>query len=184
MNQQTLNQKLALLKAELFKNKTEFCRDCFKISQFKEQQNPPNVFRDRIEGDSVEFFFVFEKPNNNDLYRHYAPIHIHDQREIFNNQTRTNLLRILNISKNKDNGDDPLSLKSIHITNAVKCDKCSETGQSGRLEVRCNQVRNCLKKFFYRPRKSTPKSTHFFGHLEIYTGDSPTSINSHLPVGV
>jgi len=36
----------------------------------------------------------------------------------------------------------------------------------------------------YRPRKSTPKSTHFFGHLEIYTGDSPTSINSHLPVGV
>jgi len=62
-------------------------------------------------------------------------------------------------------------------------------GNTYEMPMQFKLLAEVRRGFFYlfhyiRPRKSTPKSTHFFGHLEIYTGDSPTSINSHLPVGV
>ena len=167
-HQQPVNRRLATLRQKLCKSKTDFCQECFTRSSFWQCQNPPNVFRDHDAEVNSEFFFVFDKPNDNDPFRasNLIPITILDNRSEFSNPTRRNLITlfdILGIQRCSD-GIDPLCSKQVHITNAVKCDKCAATGQTGQIKIGSHQVQACLNRFFYEELSILqPRVILFFG---------------------
>ena len=147
--------------------KNDFCKDCFKDCNIL--QNPPNIIRVTGEESKTDFFFIFDKPNNNTDYKDspLLPITILDSRyEFESNPTRVNLIRLLEqLNVNGDNsGDDPLNVSKIHITNAVKCDKCSLTGDTGAIPLNPDQVKRCTDRFLFKELEILkPKYLVFFG---------------------
>jgi hypothetical protein len=166
MSIESKNVNLHNLKNELC-TKHSFCRECFINSKYKDEQNPPNVFRDVPDNSSVEFFFVFDKPNNNNKAEEsgLVPITILDCR-YENVQTRKNLIKIFGLLgiENDTGENDRLSSNRVYITNAVKCDKCPETGNTGRITLEEKQVMKCKEKFFFKELDILqPKTIILFG---------------------
>lgn len=143
---------LSKLRSQLWQGTNEFCRACFEGGQFAQAQNPPNVFRNRPYDTRPYLFFVFDKPNDNDRTRGKGldPIEILDNRDA-GNPTRVNTVNLVEILglTSKDAGD-PLCSPRIHITNAVKCDKCATTGQTGQIEIGHEQALCCQQRYFFK----------------------------------
>ena len=159
------NLMLSELKEELCASKEGFCRECFKESEYR--QNPPNVFRDMPADTHTEFFFVFDKPNTNEGpgVSDLVPITILDPRDE-KVRTRKNLVNLFEILSIDADGKDRLSSRRVHITNAVKCDKCAETGKTGRIRLKDKQVRTCLERFLFKELEILqPTTIVFFGTL-------------------
>ena len=150
------NKNLMKLRETLCIDDDHYCRACFQGGPHASEQNPPNVFRYQVADARPKFFLVFDKPNDNDRLKakglKWAPIEILDDR-CPENQTRKNLVKLLNIL-GMINGSNltpgVLSSPCFHITNAVKCDKCAETGFTGRVEINAAQAEHCKKSFFYQ----------------------------------
>src|SRR5437868_1307987 len=143
-----MSDELRVLREQLCKNASEFCRECFSSSRFANVQNPPNVFRIGRNG-APKMFFVFDKPNDNDSFRDsdLIPITIFDSRRVaaFRNPSEENLLTILRrVGIGHENG---LDSKLFYITNAVKCDKCAQTGATGGIRIRKVQKNTCVSLF-------------------------------------
>ena len=149
-----MNNELRSLQEQLCTDTKNFCRECFVGSAFASVQNPPNVFRAGRNA-HAKIFFIFDKPNNNDDFRrsHLVPITIGDPRQEFGAQpTYDNLRAILDgcgIGSAR-NEADPVDSELVHITNAVKCDKCATSGQTGGITIGKNQARNCVSRFLLR----------------------------------
>jgi len=162
-----MSDELAVLRDMLCRSKTEFCRVCFTSAPHGVEQNPPNVFRvDRKVRPS--FFFIFDKPNNNDMFRasDLVPITVFDARPAFGRQpSYDNLLRLLDLLGLRTRGQgDPLASGSVHVTNAVKCDKCALTGQAGRVTINPEQSENCVDRYLARELAILrPQALVFFG---------------------
>ncbi len=154
------------LRNQLCRSASEFCRVCFEGGLFAKDQNPPNVFRKRLDDSPPYFFFVFDKPNDNDRARGKGlePIEILDSRDP-SNPTRANTVKLVEIlGLANQAGGDPLSSPRIHITNAVKCDKCAATGQTGQIEIRHEQASRCQQQFFFKELEILqPKVLVLFG---------------------
>ncbi len=182
MQYSIINPELFDLRQNLCKGTTDFCRDCFKGSPFAQSQNPPNVFRDQEMNIHPNYFFVFDKPNNCDRYRHsdLVPITIFDPRAEFSgNPTRNNLVKLFKILKITGHSEiDPLWSKQVHITNAVKCDKCAKTGIAGPVKIGEYQVKTCCENFFYQELMILqPKVIVFFGtYPERYIASKRTKL--------
>ena len=210
-----MTDSLGELRGQLCRSTTSFCRVCFEGSAHRREQNPPNVFRiDRRRG--PQLFFIFDKPNDNDAFRtsDAVPITVFDPRPGFGPQpSYANLLRLLELVGfgKVAAGQDPLAAGFVHVTNAVKCDKCAETGKTGRVAINDRQVKTCVDRFLLKELAILrPKALVFFGtapqkHVCRYTtetwacteakvGDrsywmmrvphpSPTSYNTHGGVG-
>jgi hypothetical protein len=118
-----------------------------------------------------QLFFIFDKPNDNDAFRtsDAVPITIFGPGPGFGPQpSYKNLLRLLELVGfgKVAAGQDPLAAGSVHVTNAVKCDKCAETGKTGRIAINDRQVRTCVDRFllkefaFFVPRRSSSSARH------------------------
>ena len=167
MERRAMPNELKNLRDTLCRSKTEFCDVCFAGSPRSHEQNPPNVFRIG-RTNKPSFFFVFDKPNNNDDFRtsELVPISVFDPRPVFGRQpSYDNLLRLLELVGLQTQGqDDPLASGPIHVTNAVKCDKCSETGMTGRVPINMMQARACVDRYLIRELAILqPKAIVFFG---------------------
>jgi hypothetical protein len=207
--------ELSELRGELCRSTTDFCRVCFEGSTHRCKQNPPNVFR-IARRQSPHLFFIFDKPNDNDAFRtsDAVPISVFDPRPIFGPQpSYANLLRLLELVGLAAGtpGQDPLAVGRVHVTNAVKCDKCAVTGKTGRVEINERQVKACVDRFLLKELSILrPKALVFFGKApqkyvcgyttdpwmctEAVVGDrsywmmrvphpSPTSYNTHGGLG-
>ncbi len=151
-----LNEDLMQLREMLCVDDDHYCRACFLGGPHASAQNPPNVFRNQVQGVRPKFFFVFDKPNDNDRLKakglKWAPVEILDDRDQ-GNSTRYNLvklLRILGMIVDTNEAPRVLSSSDFHITNAVKCDKCAETGVTGGVTINLAQAERCKKSFFYQ----------------------------------
>ena len=159
---------LSLLRERLCKDAQDFCKECFAGSPYEAVQNPPNVFR---VGKNLQakIFFIFDKPNNNDGFRSsdLVPITICDPRPIFGPPaTHRNLLLLLDILglRSERASADPLDSEAVHVTNAVKCDKCAVTGQTGRVAIGETQARKCVSRFLSQELAIIrPSALIFFG---------------------
>ena len=115
--------------------------------------SPPNVFR--VAGrQSPDLFFMFEQPNNNDAFRtsDAVPISVFDPRPSGSQPSYRNLLRLLELVglAARTPGQDPFAAGLVHVTNAVKCDKCTATGKTGRVEINERQVKTCVDRFLLK----------------------------------
>jgi hypothetical protein len=210
-----MTDALAELRDQLCRSKTTFCRVCFEGSAYRREQNPPNVFRIDWRR-RPQLFFIFDKPNDNDAFRtsDAVPITIFGPGPGFGPQpSYKNLLRLLELVGfgKVAAGQDPLAAGFVHVTNAVKCDKCAETGKTGRIAINDRQVKTCVDRFLLKELAILrPKALVFFGTApqesvcgyttetwactEAKVGDrsywmmrvphpSPTSYNTHGGVG-
>jgi len=154
------------LRERLCQSKDSFCRACFEGGSFAGEQNPPNVFRNRTSQIQPHYFFVFDKPNDNNRARGKGlePIEVLDKRDP-RNSTRSNTARLVELLELTDKlDDDPLNSSRIHVTNAVKCDICAETGETGPIDIRPTQALRCRQLFFFRELQILkPKVLIFFG---------------------
>ncbi len=160
-----IREQIENLRDQLCRSESEFCRACFEGGKSAEAQNPPNVFRRRQDDSRPYFFFVFDKPNNNDPNRGSGlePIEILDDR-FGGNATRINTIKLLQILGFAGESQDLLYSKKIHITNAVKCDKCAATGQTGQIEIGREQASRCHQQFFFKELEILqPKVLVLFG---------------------
>ena len=159
--------ELSELRGELCRSTTDFCHVCFEGSIHRCEQNPPNVFR--VAGrQSPDLFFIFEKPNNNDAFRtsDAVPISVFDPRPSGSQPSYRNLLRLLELVglAARKPGQDPFAAGLVHVTNAVKCDKCAVTGKTGRVEINERQVKTCVDRFLLKELWILrPKALVFFG---------------------
>ena len=161
--------ELSELRGELCRSTTDFCHVCFEGSIHRCEQNPPNVFR--VAGRrSPDLFFIFEKPNNNDAFRSSdaVPILAFDPRPLLGlrQPSYVNLLRLLELVglAAPTPGQDPFATGGVHVTNAVKCDKCAETGKTGRVAINARQVKTCVDRFLLKELTILrPKALVFFG---------------------
>ena len=210
-----MTDALGELRDQLCRSATSFCRVCFEGSAYRREQNPPNVFRiDRRR--RPQLFFIFDKPNDNDAFRtsDAVPITIFGPGPDFGRQpSYANLLRLWKLLGFGEvaAGRDPLASELVHVTNAVKCDKCAETGKTGRVAINDRQVKTCVDRFLLKELAILrPKALVFFGTkpqryvcghttepwacTEAKVGDrsywmmrvphtSPTSYNTHGGVG-
>jgi len=146
-----MREKLSTLRNDLCRSGSKFCQACFEGGQFADVQNPPNVFRNRPHDSKPYLFFVFDKPNNNDPNRGQGlePIEILDDR-FEGNPTRINTIKLIQILGLADGDKAPLCAKKIHITNAVKCDKCAASGKTGQIEIGREQVSRCHQQYFFK----------------------------------
>lgn len=159
--------KLSELRDELCRSTTDFCHVCFKGSA-RRKQNPPNVFR-TTGSQRPDFFFVFEKPHDNDLFRtsDAVPISVFDPRPLGVRQpSYENLRRVLGLvglaAPTPD--EDPFAAGRVYVTNAVKCDKCAETGKPGSVTIKALQRRTCVDRFLLKELAILrPKALVFFG---------------------
>jgi hypothetical protein len=113
-----VTDELRSLRDELCRSATDFCRVCFGSSSHRGEQDPPNVFRiDRKR--QPYFFFIFDKPNNNDSFRtsSVVPITVFDPRPVFGSQlSHANLLRLLELlALDTTEPGDPLSTGAVHV---------------------------------------------------------------------
>jgi hypothetical protein len=159
--------ELSDLRDELCRSTTEFCDVCFATSPHRHVQNPPNVFRIGPKS-RPSFFFVFDKPNNNDSFRtsDLVPITVFDPRPAFGRQpSYDNLLRLLDLLGLQPQGHgDPLASGPVHVTNAVKCDKCAVTGETGPVAINAEQATKCGDLYLIRELAILqPKALVFFG---------------------
>jgi hypothetical protein len=118
---------------------------------------------------SARIFFIFDKPNNNDLFRtsSMVPITICDPRPVFGPPaTHRNLLLLLQIVGlvSPTATGNPLDSGVVYITNAVKCDKCAVTGATGRVAIGKKQTEICVSRFLLRELTIIkPSALVFFG---------------------
>lgn len=165
-----LNEDLMQLREMLCVDDDHYCRACFLGGPHASAQNPPNVFRNQLQGVRPRFFFVFDKPNDNDRLKakglKWAPVDILDDRDSAN-PTRLNLVKLLNILGlvGESNGaSGVLSSSMFHITNAVKCDKCAVSGATGQVEIGLAQAEQCKRNFFFKELELLkPKALVMFG---------------------
>jgi hypothetical protein len=162
-----MSTELELLRDELCKDAKTYCRECFVQSPHAAIQNPPNVFR-AGRNLNAKVFLIFDKPNDNDRFRDsdLIPISIFDPRPEFGRQpSQSNLQQILrDADLNPDSTSDPLDSRILHITNAVKCDRCAVTGENGQIEIKEAQVRRCAGRFLFRELAIVkPLAVVFFG---------------------
>lgn len=163
-------RELEHLRNELASDSKNFCRRCFEGGAIC--QNPPNVFRVFPRRTYPKFFFVFDKPNDNDPFfceadpdmPDFAPIELFDRRSIKEwlpedlkphafegNPSGNNLVRLLDEWLKIPHKN--LCSPHFHITNVVKCDKCCETGRTKDIKIRISQARRCVEHFFFRELK-------------------------------
>lgn len=173
------------LASKLCQNREKYCRFCFEGSRFKTSQNPPNVFRVVDSGLSASIAFVFDKPNDNTRLKNTEciPITIYDDRSGNHNLLRRspshlnliNLCRMLNLIPPNSTS---LAIPNIHVTNAVKCDVCSDTGQTGRIDINEKQARACRELFLVNELIAVKaRSIIFFGNnSQRYTLNGTTPL--------
>jgi hypothetical protein len=167
------NKELEKLRDKLCKNCNEFCRLCFQDKRICDDpvcQNPPNVFRTFQRKRYPKFFFVFDKPHNNDIFnkknrktKDYIPIEIFDQRKIESelpeglkaiafekNRSMLNFYRLLMEKMIDIDFDENLSSEDFHLTNVVKCDKCAKNKKrkNGSVKINKDQAEKCIEHFF------------------------------------
>jgi hypothetical protein len=160
--------ELSELRGELCRSATDFCHVCFEGSVHRRKQNPPNVFR--VAGiRSPDLFFVIEKPNDNDAFRtsDAVPISVFDHRPLFGFQSSyVNFLHVLELLglAGRTPDQDPIDAGLVHVTNAVKCDRCAATGKTGPVKINKRQVKTCVNRFLLRELSILrPKALVFFG---------------------
>lgn len=164
------NEELKKLRDKLCTNKSVYCKKCFKNKTTLSHQNPPNVFRVFERTCYPNFFFIFDKPHNNDSLspkrekvKDYIPIDIFDQRKIEDelpvklkskafekNCTMHNFLDLIKRKLIVVDIDENMKSKDFHITNVVKCDKCSQTIKNKKNKITPQQVKYCIEKFFLK----------------------------------
>ncbi len=129
--------------------KDSHCRKCFMRSGVR--QNPPNIFRLRHENHRPYFFFIFDKPHDNDSTDPaQVPVTIFSGEDPFkNNRSRVNLLTLLDkLGDRVGHGSNELEVpRVIHVTNVIKCDRCGKTDRAKGIRVRKIQKENCLQMF-------------------------------------
>ena len=163
-----MTSELSLLREQLCRDANEYCRECFAGSPCAANQNPPNVFRVG-RNTHASLFFIFDKPNNNDGLRpELVPIAIFDPRPFGHQPTHSNLCHLLEDLgfSSADSTADPLDSDLVHVTNAVKCDKCAVTGRSGRVAIGETQATTCRSRFLLRELAIIkPVALVFFGEF-------------------
>lgn len=162
---------LKKLRNQLCQGTEKYCRKCFVGTQFEAQQNPPNIFRTANLTTSRHVAFVFDKPNDNTNFRNseLVPITIYDDRagvdrrlpRAPSHSTLISLCRLLGLIAQNSNC---LESPNLYITNAVKCDMCSTTGKTGRVNVNDRQAKVCRERFLVKELQAVKaRALIFFG---------------------
>jgi len=145
---------LAKLKSQLCQGVERYCDVCFRGTQFKGRQNPPNVFRTANTCASRPIAFIFDKPNDNTKYKKskLVPITIYDDRagvdpHLARAPSHLTLILLCRQLGLIPNDSDSLESPYIYVTNAVKCDVCAVTGRTGRVKVNDEQADRCRGLF-------------------------------------
>lgn len=169
---------LKKLRNQLCQGTKKYCHECFVGTQFEAKQNPPNVFRTANFEASRPIAFVFDKPNDNTKYRdsELVPITIYDDRAGIDprlprapsHSTLIVLCRLLGLIAQNSNC---LESHNLYITNAVKCDKCSDTGKTGRVRINDKQTALCRDRFIMKELQAVnARALIFFGiNAQKYT---------------
>lgn len=159
------------LRNQLCESRSTHCRKCFDSSTFKSRQNPPNVFRATNSGTLGPIAFIFDKPNDNTNLRNseLVPITIFDDRAgvapgLLRAPSHSKLISLCKLLDLITPTTDCLDSPNLYITNAVKCDLCSETGRTGRVRINARQAEECVGTFLLDELQIVkPRALVFFG---------------------
>ena len=159
------------LRSQLCESSRNFCRICFVNTNFVNLQNPPNVFRINKLGEPLPVAFIFDKPNDNTLFRNSAlvPITIFDDRagaipQLHRAASHSTLILLCRLLRLIPQNSNCLESSNFYVTNAVKCDVCSMTGKTGRVIVNDQQVFVCRERFLVKELQAVKaRALVFFG---------------------